>query len=284
MVKLHSNPVTASDLSDYLKTSDDFQFEQDVFRSCLKGGFPAQHGGTYQDPVTKKDRQFDIRMCVTKGLCRLKLAIECKNLRANFPLLVSRVQRRPEESFHEVILSGASRYQDAVFMGSNTRAATHKTKGPVTLYQSRQFVGKATVQVGRTPNGDLTTGDAEVYEKWAQAIASAFDLVSQSVRDFERTDRRNAYSVVIPVLVVADGSLWTADYSEQGELLAEPSPCEECTIFIGKKISTRGVDYEMSHLHVFTKTKFDGYLDRVTVNDKYWDLIFPSDQLSRSGA
>jgi hypothetical protein len=85
--KLNTKPIEAADLSEYLKSDDDFQFELEIFRSCLKGGASSvEHGGTYQNPVTKKDRQFDIRMAVQKEQCLLKLAIECKNLKTNFPL------------------------------------------------------------------------------------------------------------------------------------------------------------------------------------------------------
>ena len=92
-----------------------------------------------------------------------------------------------------------------------------------------------------------------------------------------------AATVIIPILVLADDTLWTVDYSAQGEILGDPKPSVECTIFIGKNFFTgmQGVDYTISHLHVFTKTKFDGYLDRVAVNDKYWDLIFPSKPLNK---
>ena len=212
----------------------------------------------------------------------LKLAIECKNLKTSFPLLVSRVPRRPNESFHEIILSGKSRLRKATANGLFTGADTYPlTVSP--LYEPGKLVGKSTVQVGRTPNNELTTSDCEVYEKWAQALGSAFDLVSLSVRDYEHVGALMAATLVIPVLVVADDTLWVADYSDQGELLGTPKPADECTIFIGKSFSTGlgGVNCTISHLHVFTKAKFGGFLDRLATNEKYWELIFPPTPLNK---
>lgn len=272
--KLCPDSITASDLSEYLSSADDFQFELDVFNSCVLREFDAEHGGTYQDPITKKDRQFDIRMTVVKGLCTLKLAIECKNLKANFPLLVSRVHRRQEECFHNLILSDANNVQNAQMLLLPPRAGNKKIGHTGALYRVGELVGKSTAQVGRTPSKEITTKDGEVYEKWAQAIASAFDLVEQSIYDYKKTGGVRAFTMVIPVLVVADDTLWTADYSQEGKILDGPSLCGECDIFIGKDISTPSADYTISHLHVLTKKKFDEYLDRIKGNKIYWDRIF----------
>jgi hypothetical protein len=278
MAKLDSQPLTAADLSDYLKSSDDFQFELEVLQSCLEADPSAEHGGTYQDPVTDKDRQFDIRMSVRKGSCILKLAIECKNLRTNFPLLVSRVPRRQEESFHEIVIS-------------RRRYANIHPVVPTRLYESNQMVGKSTVQVGLPPREgkksqskrEFVSGDTEVYEKWTQAIASAFDLVSRSGLDYQTTGFC-ASTVILPILIVPEKTLWVADYSGKGRALGQPTRSDECSLFLGKDISThwppemRPVVYRISHLQIFTKPGFDGYLDRLT-NAKFRDRIFPSTSL-----
>ena len=269
MQNIRPDPIETADLLEYLKT-DDFQFELEVFQLCLKGGDVAEHGGTYQDPVTKKDRQFDIRMRIAKNPFVLRLAIECKKLTRDFPLLVSRVPRRKEENFHDIIISRptavASATQIVRVMGSGT------------LYQEKGFVGKSTVQVGKKTTGEMVVGDAQVYEKWSQAVSSAFDLIARSADEYERTDRRAAAVVVLPMLVLPDKTLWTADYSGEGQLMADPKLADECTLFLGKSIFAGAVeDYKISHLHIFTKTKFDGFLDKVSVNDKYWTSIFPAE-------
>src|SRR5437660_6758910 len=103
--QLKDEAIRSSDISEYLQSEDDFAFELEVLRSCQVGGFEVRHGGAYQDPVTRKDRQFDIRLMGHKDRSVIKLAIECKNLKPNFPLLVSRIPRLPEESVHDIVLS-----------------------------------------------------------------------------------------------------------------------------------------------------------------------------------
>ncbi len=283
MAKLQTNPIEPKDLEEYISTSDDFRLELEVLNSCSKLGFPTQHGGTYQDPVTKKDRQFDLRTQITKGLCVLKLAVECKNLKTNFPLLVSRVPRTENESYHEIVISTRPSDDPAFASLALTNSEAHRFSSADGIFPFKGPVGKSTVQVGRNSAGEIVSGDSEVYEKWSQALASAFDLVSDSNTDYKEFEEGIAATVVLPILVVADASLWVADYSLTGEPEGSPKPCEECQLFIGKDVFTGlpGVEYNFSHLMIFTKTKFEGYLSRLTSNDKYWDLLFPPVKLNR---
>jgi hypothetical protein len=279
MPKLKADPITESALSDYLSTGDDFGFEMVVLHNCLEKGFNAEHGGTYRDPITNKDRQFDIRLRHPKGLAVLKLAVECKNLGRNFPLLVSRVPRRAEESFHEIM---RSRHTS---LGSLIQGATNSDPAD-SLYACGQLVGKSTTQVGYTEKGDLTTGDSDVYEKWSQAVASSHDLVWEGPWQPSRSGNA-AFSVVLPVLVVADGTLWTADYTADGQLIGKPQPCDECEFFLGKQVPPslhpQPISYRISHLHLLTRTRFGGFLARIASNPKYWDMIFPPPLLKRLG-
>jgi hypothetical protein len=280
MARLSDRAIEKHDLVEYLTSHDDFQFELEVFRLCLAGGATVEHGGIYADPITKKDRQFDIRMLIRKGQLLVRLAIECKNLKANHPLLVSRIPRGSEEAFHEIILSHRRLLSGPLL----PTAENIRVKGPAGMFRAGALVGKSTAQIGRTPGGDLATGDSDVYEKWTQALASAFDLVTASVDDYKLTATPAAATVAIPILVIADDTLWTVDYSAEGSRLGEPTLADECEIFLGKDILTgpMGVAYTFSHLLVFTKSKFDGYLDRLMTNDLYWNRIFPLQALENT--
>ncbi|MGV3663936.1 MAG: hypothetical protein ACO1TE_27440 [Prosthecobacter sp.] len=168
--KLDESPITAQELLEFVKTEDDFAFELRVFQACRKADPKAQHGGTYQDPITRANRQFDIRVVLTEITANLALAIECKNLGRHFPLLVSRVPRLREEAYHNVM---ECRLLD---FGISTK------KGVRTIYSKGDMVGKATIQVGKTPekrdrslSEKFEANDAAVYEKWSQAISSSFD-------------------------------------------------------------------------------------------------------------
>ena len=272
--QLADKPIGISDLSDYLKSDDDFAFELEILRCCLAGGgFKVEHGGAYRDPVTSKDRQFDIRLTTWKERSVVKLAIECKNLKTNFPLLVSRIPRRPEENFHDIVISLRSSPGNPV-MGKGVRKVT--AHGTGVIFEVNKFVGKSTAQVGRSKAGEIVTGDAEVYEKWSQALGSASDLVSSSARDYEIVKDNASATVIFPVLVIPDGTLWTIDYAADGQQLGDPKQSKECEVLLRKDIDVGFLQYTASHLLIFTKRQFDGYLERLATNEKYWDRLFPS--------
>jgi hypothetical protein len=274
MAKLLSDPITTDDLSKYLDTSD-FQLELDVFNSFVSHGIRPSHGGTYTDPVTSKDRQYDIRAEITHGICNLKLAVECKNLKDNFPLLISRVPRLMDEAYHEVILG--RHHSFPVDSGDIYRA-----KGEI--FRSREPVGKSATQVGKTSadakkgEPQIVNSDSETYEKWSQAIASANELIGSSGHSSIANDSVNA-TVVFPILVVPNQTLWAADYSADGALVERPRQVEACNLFVGKAVIVRNIKYRISHLLIFTKSAFDTYLDRLRDNHSdEWEYLFPDNQ------
>ncbi len=252
--------IGKEDINEYIASADDFQLEIEVFRACLGARFDTEHGGSYKDPVTGLNRQFDVRARFQDGERFLKLAIECKALADFFPLVVSRVPRRSQEAQCHSLLS---------VPGSG---------GPrISLYLMRQgmfptgeHVGKSTAQLGRKDQKDkpLYTGDAEIYEKWAQAIASAHDLIDESVHDYKKSGRKWASTLVLPVLVVADETLWAVDYDDTGSTTAEPKPVDECSIYLNTDVLGKGPNfqfsYPISHLLVYTKKGFSDFLERFT--------------------
>ena len=89
-----------------VEKEDDFGFELrvgNVIESIR--AFQMEHGGTYTDSVTDKPRQFDYRCVLEKeeGRQRLCLAVECKNLCVQNPLVVSGIGRREDDAFHDFI-------------------------------------------------------------------------------------------------------------------------------------------------------------------------------------
>lgn len=282
MAKLKDAKITQQDISDYLTSKDDFGFETSVYHACVKQGLHATHGGIYQDPVTKKDRQYDIRARITRELRTVHLAIECKNLNTNYPLVVSCVPITAKESYHEVIISGER--------GSNLIGVTIEPIDTLRFHENRSmfanipFIGKSTTQVGRNTSGELVGGDAEVFDKWSQAVASACELVQGASEDYQASGEDVGATIVFPILVIPDGTLWTANYSDKGELLRKPQVAEECFIYLDKSVNFAPywMSYTFSALQVFTKTKFIGYLQRLDVNDNYWDMIFPKDEMQQA--
>ena len=259
--QISKDPITQQDLTKFIEENDDFGFEIGVFKRIRELGIVASHGGSYIDRLTHKSRQFDIR-CHIDLVSRVKIsmAVECKNLHESFPLLISRVPRVREEMQLEWI-------QSRGFHGNINHLGASLAK-PAQYYLDSYWVGKATTQVGKAlGNGEFVSNDHEVFDKWAQALASANDLIRPA--NAAEMDRQPGYLLaVLPVLVVPDKTLWAADYSNDG-VLAQDSPSEitEAELFVGEKYKlTDAAFYTVSNLHVFTTTGFFGFLDKM-LND-----------------
>src|SRR5437899_2290398 len=155
MAKLKQDAITNVDLLEFLTGYSDFSFEIQVLNTLIAGGFACDHGGTYDDPATKKPRQFDIRATKTFGKRFLRLAAECKNLRPNFPLLLTCLPRRDEESFYEVVVSVNPESHPfepphglyAIAMLPRSRHV--RLTGADSIYSPGQPVGKSCDQAGR---------------------------------------------------------------------------------------------------------------------------------------
>ena len=312
-----SDPITTADLISYLETTSDFQFEMEVLKVCKDSSFIPEHGGTYVDFATKKDRQFDIRAWCTKQQrgdqqCVLKLAIECKNLKPSFPLLVSCVPRREEECYHYLIMSPIKRTITGVgtasaSAGSSSSSSTKRVSASTVTadsvkvgatqgaaFRQDRMVGKSLAQVGKsvTPpsrkekgNEDPAieyTGDSkEVYERWAQAVSSCYDLIKQAPNEYQAIGREFAVTVVQPILVVADKTLWAVDYWKDGHRIADPAQVDRCDFYLGKSYHEMGLrgEYKLSHLIILTISglkqflwEFDTYSLQASPG---WDRFFP---------
>ena len=104
MSKLKTERISATDLSEYLNTHSDFSFELSVLKMLRECNVECEHGGYYQDPVTDKPREFDIRAIKTIERLRVRMVVECKNIRESFPVLISCIPRHEQDSYHQVAL------------------------------------------------------------------------------------------------------------------------------------------------------------------------------------
>lgn len=254
-------PITDKDMEDYLLTRSDFDLELFVYRTLQEHGCPATHGGTYIDPATQKPRQYDIRATwelhrrhEKLPICRLALAIECKSLSTDAPLLISRVPRPPEDSYHELMHS---------WQRQNMRdklAQILRPEGISVIYRPGDPTGKRTAQACRLSSGAFKDDDRDSYEKWSQALASAADLVKDSV--VAASNGQHALSLILPVLVVADGTLWVADYSENGKRNGVAHIVDAAELFVNREYTwelrslPEAQPYRISHLHIYTRAGF----------------------------
>lgn len=227
--------ITRTDIEEYLVNQSDFDLELFVDRSLRERGYTTSHGGSYFDSITGKNRQFDVRAYANMTHhCGIYCAIECKALTKTFPLIVSRVPRPADDAYHELI-----RTCGRTDMGEDFQDSIRSDRR-MPLYSADQPVGKKTVQIGR--DGDkkaFTASDGETFDKWSQALSSAEDLVQQTrMRRGEHSG--NFYSLVLPILVVSNDTLWVVDYSDTGN--SAPQQVQETTPFRGPylQIEARG--------------------------------------------
>ena len=285
MAKFRGVAITADDVEEYLATQDDFALELFVYSQARALGLATTHGGTYEDPVTKKPRQYDVRAYFAKNNCRIDLAIECKSLRPSYPLLISRIGRIAEESFHQLVFS----YQPMsshVMTGRGITPAEVVTVGRgESIYSIGQYVGKSTAQIGRNDNGDFISTDSEIYDKWSQALASASELLSDAVYHHSKFEMGFCITAVIPILVVSDDTLWVADYSDNGVLQSKPRQVDDALLYVGREYSKpMSISYNVTHLHVCTKTAVPKLLERITTDQNFWDSVFPEEAIDRVSA
>lgn len=271
-------PITDQDIEEYLQTRSDFELELFVYRTVRESGCEATHGGTYIDPLSGKARQYDVRAISDPYRrygrqpikCQVAMAIECKSLSPEAPLLVSRVPRAPRDSYHELVHS---------WVRPNVRdtlSRVHRV-APSRVYQVDKQTGKRTAQVSRTGNGSFKDDDRDPYEKWSQALASAADLVKSA--GAAASDGQPALSLILPVLVVADGALWVADYSEDGARVGAARAVNEVELFVDRpypydvRALPDPVTYSICYLHIYTRTGFSAFVSELS-EETLPDLIF----------
>jgi len=283
MAKLRSTPITAADLAGYLKADDDFAFELRCLHALSQRQVALEHGGTYSDPVTGKTRQFDIRVKLEVDQLRVGLAVECKNLSPSFPLLVSRVPRIEGEAFHHLLIpeeqkeAGGGLY--SIRVPQMTWSQSIPVKTPDSLYEVGKFVGKSVTRVGVSASnaGEFVSDDSEVFDRWSQAVASAYDLMSEADSYFREDDADPCAFWIVPILVVPDGTLWVADYDKTGTLLSPPAQTDEVEIYLDHESWQKGAmfSYTISHLHFVTPKGLLKMVDRVLANVHFRERVLP---------
>jgi hypothetical protein len=234
MAKLKTDRIHEPDLLEYLNSYSDFSFELTVLKMLRENDLGCEHGGLYEDPVTSKSREFDIRATKTIQKYRVRLAIECKNVRENFPILISCIPRHEQESYHQIALVSEPKSDSPLIALSihQSRAKTLSIRGEHSIYKPRGPVGKSTVQVGRVLDGTISANDSELHEKWGQCLSSATDLVERVYWDGRDDDEDSYLSMVIPFVVVPNARLWTVSYDENGNRVCDPQPADRCSCFI----------------------------------------------------
>lgn len=285
MAKLINNDIELRDMQKYLDSSSDFAFEMRVLKLLNDKGLETTFGGLYQDPNGNKTRQFDIRSRIIFDSNCTKhsvwLAIECKNLRNNFPLLISCSKRKDNESILDTfnaeynIKSMDENCTDDCSARNNTSYNIYsQSLQPSAYYTTKAFVGRTCVQVGKSPKGEIEFSDEEVYSKWTQSLCSLYGLMEVNITDiYKQICNPNAISscnCFVPIVAVPDGTLWIAEYTDNGELLTEPKKVEKCSFLVNKQYSfcirIKSHPYMISHIDFMTFTGLKNFLSQEDIH------------------
>lgn len=239
--ELSPDKITVDDIEDYLLEESDFGFELQIVKLLRNAESRLTHSGRYLDPFTKMPREFDIR-CVVTTLVRnvdfvIALAVECKNVRENFPLVVHTVPVPSQELVlpvnyyceHSDWVGGLDQY-----MKDQSISELVHIDGSAGPYQGVQFVGKSMTQVGRTKKEkEIQVSDSEMHGKWTQAVHSAAAWLESDARQYLGPNVDKAIISAIPIVVVPEGRLWEARYDDSGRNLGKPEQVCRVTQYIG---------------------------------------------------
>lgn len=283
MARQANKKIEASDLERYLSQEEGFALEMAALKACKEHQLEAVHGGSYLDQQSGKRRQFDLRVSIGPyiGDCTLKLAIECKTLGSEYPLLVSRLPREPHERLACYLKTAKGK------ITSIEQKTIYREDG-TSPYRRWEMVGKGMARVGikqsRGKEDEFVSNDEEVFLKWNQALASCIDLVATAWRDFQGRNDMPVYTFVMPLLILNEGDLWVADYDSNGNLAEPPKQVDSCEYFVDHTIEcdtglTYGhTEYTISHLHIFTIKGFRKFISRNRI-DANFDRIFNAPDL-----
>lgn len=269
-------PITSSEIQDIVQREDDFGHEMRVGGILNSVQAPQSafvkarvsrldHGGTYIDPATSKTRQFDFRCRISKGiegLHNILLAVECKNLNPDLPLVVCGRERTDKEAYHLVIARDENRH-----------VSIAKVEGMSSLYEPRGFVGKSLLRLKIKDKRLCSDGDSEIYDKWSQALASCRDLAIEFANANSTVERKgNAF--LMPIVVVPNNSLWAVSYNNNGTIQDVPKQVDLCDFYVDHKLSA-SFPFVLTHIQFATLTGLSTMLAQYADGDFYkWDRIF----------
>lgn len=276
MAKLHDKPIVKEDIEEYLAGYSDFSFEIAVQRQLSLLGFQTQHGGTYEDPATKKAREFDIRAIkeIPLGdnfIFRLCMSVECKNIRDYFPLVIHCTPRTLKEAYQELVWSRTETHH----VPFHKRGFPLIVNGEKSVYLPCDPVGKSCDQIGRKDGKEreLVSNDGDVFDKISQAINASYDLIKAS--HYAGSESMTVVSSVVPVLVIPDGRLWTIWYDKDGNIEEGPAPADSVSYFIGKEVTFNELSsnylksYRLTHLEIVTFNQLRSLVQRLMDDDRF---------------
>ena len=274
---LTEKPVNIDTIKRYLAEQSDFAFEMEILQIVkMRCAGQTSWGGIYYDHNTGKQREYDIRSEIPVNPYKLdswiELAIECKNIRSYYPLVISCTKRTLSEQKNDLwrwpMLQKGSKEEPIINFGISYERHT------LFLDYNDEFVGRALDQVGEDSKGELVFGDEEIFNKWTQALNSTYGMLHDALSVRQPGEKINL--VFLPIVVVPDNTLWQVKYDENGECISLPQSVSQLSYRIGQefeiKSSRASGKYKIHELYFFTKTGLINFLENQTRHARFFDL------------
>lgn len=210
------------DIQEYLENSSDFDLELRCLNTFKDSGYKCSHAGSYEDPVTNKTREYDLRCSrVLDYKHDIFFMAECKAIKD--PLIISLVKSNKEERTFNYLF----------------RTNPRPTPKPYNNFYD-EYIGKSSTQInvkiqsqqrrGQEPtiNRSVTYNDTEIFEKWTQALSSAHSIISTQM-----TIAGNSCCCFLPIVIIPDNKLWGVIYNEE-KGSKEIKKLDKCDYYVRK--------------------------------------------------
>lgn len=302
-------------LKKVLDEDSSFSFEMKVLQELRAWHFYCEHSGLYTDPITKINREFDIRAWLEpKKGWHICLGVECKNISTEAPLIIHSTTLPLKERTHSLIVnhSYASSYKARekrrqerntfvpvmgpihAFHRAFNFQVEHRMKdgGNVfpSIYSTFGFVGRSMDKLKIKSKGGTDKSyhfdDSEIYAKFSQAQNSIVDLIEDSYCD-EHEDMPHQF-FVLPILVVPDGTLWEQKYLDDGQRQGDPEATDRIPFYVNKtyhkELHQHTPDFFLRFVEVVTFSGLKKLLQQMLVHDDgyEYDVFLSDDDLAEA--
>ena len=263
----NDQPFSAEEIDAFLSSGReaDFLLELEVLNVLAEFNYNLSFCGRYEDPISQKTREFDIR---ARQLSRnsnkmLALAVECKNIPVKSPILALCSSRTSDEANIEFVRCKEPPLPTSSVV--NRLRVERKVWDP---YVESKFHCRSIVQLkGAKRNtekpeyGVVGNQQGGLHTKWEQANASLGEILNEVAQNqHPRADEFYFF----PFLVVPDGTLWTVSYNQEGQRVEEPKLAESVYqhIWLRCDFSTRPTAqcFRIAKMHITTLTGFQTFL------------------------
>jgi hypothetical protein len=150
-------------------------------------------------------------------------------------------------------------------------------------FQGARTLGKSVAQVGRENGneGKVHAGDQDIFDKLAQSLASADDLVTTLYWEGSDDVPSITRVAVIPLVVVPDRRLWVVEYDHDGERKCPPVQTDRCSLFVNREYMMHS-DWprlRLSHVEFVTLSGLGTFVSEFLKDKEAMEGIFPRDTM-----